>query len=329
MGFKKVFLSFTVCCILCSCSADGETADERFRNEPAEIISSQGETDTEAEISKVEAVDQFTLLYAYDEQEKCLTVDLKNTGEASEMPHNSEAAEILRIDALTSSSSDISSLGDLENVRQIYINGTVNDLSFAENYKALTDVCIEHFDGKLSVEYENPSVKKVSIANSQIEIESIDKWDELEELDISNSDVIVSGRYDGFGGLKRFNAVCSSFENNDLSFVENAPELTEFVYSPLKNIDLKNYTKLASCDELKTLTLSGNITDLGFLAELKKLENLTVITENYLELSPLYENNSLTAAEISCTGYDSGEKAELIEKFPQCSWTIEAYDKIF
>ena len=205
----------------------------------------------------------------------------------------------------------------------------MNDLSFAENYKALTDVYIEHFDGKLSVPYENSSVKRVSIANSQIEIESIDKWNELEELDISNSDVIVSGRYDGFGKLKRFNAVCSSFENNDLSFAENAPELTEFVYSPLKNIGLQNYTKLAFCSELKVLTLSGNITNLDFLTELKKLENLTVITENYLELSPLYKNNSLTAAEISCTGYDSGEKAELIEKFPQCSWTIEAYDKIF
>ena len=329
MGFRKVFLSFTVCCILCSCSADGETADERFRNEPAEIISSQEETDTETKISKAEASDQTPSLYAYDEQEKCLTVDLENTGEASEMPHNSEAAEILRIDALASSSSDISSLGDLENVRQIYINGTVNDLSFAENYKALTDVYIEHFDGRLSVPYENPSVKKVSIANSRIEIERIDKWGELEERDISNSDVVGSGRYGGFDGLKRFNAVCSSFENNDLSFAENAPELTEFVYSPLKNIGLQNYAKLASCSELKVLTLSGSITDLDFLTYLKKLENLTVITENYLELSPLYENNSLTSAEISCTGYDSGEKAALIEIFPQCSWTIEAYDKIF
>lgn len=329
MDLKRIFLSFTVCCVLCSCSANGETADERFRNESAEIISSQKETDTETEVSNAEAIAQMPSLYAYDEQEKCLTVDLKNTGEASEMPYNSEAAEILRIDALTDYSLDISSLGDLENVRQIYINGTVSDLSFAENYKALTDVCIEHFDGRLSVPYENPSVKKVSIANSQIEIESIDKWSALEELDISNSDVVVSGRYDGFDGLKRFNAVCSSFENNDLSFAENAPGLTEFVYSPLQNIDLQNLQSLQSCNELKALTLSGNITDLNFLAELKKLEDLTVITENYLELSPFYENNSLTSAEISCTGYDSGEKAELIEKFPQCSWTIESYDKIF
>lgn len=328
MDLKRIFLSFTVCCVLCSCSANGETADERFRNESAEIISSQKETDTETEVSNAEAIAQMPSLYAYDEQEKCLTVDL-NTGEASEMPHNSEAAEILRIDALTDYSLDISSLGDLENVRQIYINGTVSDLSFAENYKALTDVCIEHFDGRLSVPYENPSVKKVSIANSQIEIESIDKWSALEELDISNSDVVVSGRYDGFDGLKRFNAVCSSFENNDLSFAENAHGLTEFVYSPLQNIDLQNLQSLQSCNELKALTLSGNITDLNFLAELKKLEDLTVITENYLELSPFYENNSLTSAEISCTGYDSGEKAELIEKFPQCSWTIESYDKIF
>lgn len=328
MDLKRIFLSFTVCFILCSCSANGETSDERFRNESAEIISSQKETDTETEVSNAEAIAQKPSLYAYDEQEKCLTVDL-NTGEASEMPHNSETAEILRIDALTDYSLDISSLGDLENVRQIYINGTVSDLSFAENYKALTDVCIEHFDGRLSVPYENPSVKKVSIANSQIEIESIDKWSALEELDISNSDVVVSGRYDGFDGLKRFNAVCSSFENNDLSFAENAPGLTEFVYSPLQNIDLQNLQSLQSCNELKALTLSGNITDLNFLAELKKLEDLTVITENYLELSPFYENNSLTSAEISCTGYDSGEKAELIEKFPQCSWTIESYDKIF
>ena len=328
MGFKKVFLSFTVCCVLCSCSANGETADERFRNESAEIISSQKETDTETEVSNAEAIAQKPSLYAYDEQEKCLTVDL-NTGEASEIPYNLGAAEILRIDALTDYSLDISSLGDLENVRQIYINGTVSDLSFAENYKALTDVCIEHFDGKLTVPYENPSVKKVSIANSQIEIESIDKWSALEELDISNSDVVVSGRYDGFDGLKRFNAVCSSFENNDLSFAENAPGLTEFVYSPLQNIDLQHLQSLQSCNELKALTLSGNITDLNFLAELKKLEDLTVITENYLELSTFYENNSLTSAEISCTGYDSGEKAELIEKFPQCSWTIESYDKIF
>ena len=328
MDLKRIFLSFTVCCVLCSCSANGETADERFRNESAEILSSQKETDTETEVSNAEAIAQMPSLYAYDEQEKCLTVDL-NTGEASEIPYNSGAAEILRIDALTDYSLDISSLGDLENVRQIYINGTVSDLSFAENYKALTDVCIEHFDGRLSVPYENPSVKKVSIANSQIEIESIDKWSALEELDISNSDVLVSGRYDGFDGLKRFNAVCSSFENNDLSFAENAPGLTEFVYSPLQNIDLQNLQSLQSCNELKALTLSGNITDLNFLAELKKLEDLTVITENYLELSPFYENNSLTSAEISCTGYDSGEKAELIEKFPQCSWTIESYDKIF
>ena len=105
--------------------------------------------------------------------------------------------------------------------------------------------------------------------------------------------------------------------------------MTEFIYSPLKNIDLQNYTKLAFCNELKVLTLSGNITELDFLAELKKLETLTVITENYLELSPLYENNSLTAAAISCMGYDSEEKAALIERFPQCRWTIEAYDKIF
>ena len=69
--------------------------------------------------------------------------------------------------------------------------------------------------------YENPSVKKVSIANSRIEIESIDKWGALEELDISNSDVVVSGRYDGFDGLKRFNAVCSSFENNDYDLGDN------------------------------------------------------------------------------------------------------------
>lgn len=328
MDLKRIFLSFAVCCILCSCSANGETADERFRNEPAEIISSQKETDTETEVSNAEAIAQMPSLYAYDEQEKCLTVDL-NTGEASKMPHNSEAAEILRIDAQANSSLDISLLKNLKNVRRMYINGTVNDLSFVGNYKNLTDVCIEHFDGRLSVPYENPSVKKVSIANSQIEIESIDKWSALEELDISNSDVVVSGRYDGFDGLKRFNAVCSSFERNDLSFAESAPELTEFVYSPLKNIDLQNYTKLAFCDELKVLTLSGSITELDFLAELKKLETLTVITENYLELSPLCENNSLTAAAISCTGYDSEEKEALIKRFPQCSWTIEAYDKIF
>ena len=328
MDLKRIFLSFTVGCILCSCSANGETADERFRNESAEIISSQKETDTETEVSNAEAIAQMPSLYAYDEQEKCLTVDL-NTGEASEMPHNSEAAEILCIDALTDYSLDISSLGDLENVRQIYINGTVSDLSFVGNYKNLTDVCIEHFDGKLTVPYEEASVKKVIIANSRIEIESIDKWGALEELDISNSDVIVFGKYGGFSKLKRFNAVCSSFERNDLSFAESAPELTEFVYSPLKNIDLQNYTKLAFCDELKVLTLSGSITDLDFLSGLKKLEILTVITENYLELSPLYENNSLTAAAISCTGYNSEEKAALIERFPQCSWTIEAYDKIF
>ncbi len=329
MNFKKIFVLFTVCCILCSCSGNGETADDRFQNEPAEIISSQKETDAEAEISKAETSDRLTLMYAYDEQEKCLTVDFKNTGEASEMPHNSEAAEILRIDAPANSSLDVFSLKNLENVRQIYINGTVNDLSFVGNYKNLTDVCVEHFDGKLTVPYEEASVKKVIIANSRIEIESIDKWGELEELDISNSDVIVFGKYGGFSKLKRFNAVCSSFERNDLSFAESAPELTEFVYSPLKNIDLQNYTKLAFCNELKVLTLSGNITELDFLAELKKLEALTVITENYLELSPLYENNSLTAAAISCTGYDSEEKEALIERFPQCSWTIEAYDKIF
>lgn len=328
MDLKRIFLSFTVCCVLCSCSANGETADERFRNESAEIISSQKETDAETEVSNAEAIAQMPSLYAYDEQEKCLTVDL-NTGEASEMPYNSEAAEILRIDAQANSSLDISSLKNLENVRRIYINGTVNDLSFVGNYKNLTDVCIEHFDGKLTVPYEEASVKKVIIANSRIEIESIDKWGALEELDISNSDVIVFGKYGGFGGLKRFNAVCSSFERNDLSFAENAPGLTEFVYSPLQNIDLQNLQSLQSCNELKALTLSGNITDLNFLAELKKLEDLTVITENYLELSPFYENNSLTSAEISCTGYDSGEKAELIEKFPQCSWTIEAYDKLF
>ena len=271
MDLKRIFLSFTVCCILCSCSGNGKTADDRFQNEPAEIISSQKETDAETEISKAETSDRFTLMYAYDEQEKCLTVNLKNAGEASEMPYNSEAAEILRIDAQANSSLDVSSLKNLENVRQIYINGTVNDLSFVGNYKNLTDVCIEHFDGKLTVPYEEASVKKVIIANSRIEIESIDKWGELEELDISNSDVVVSGRYDGFDGLKRFNAVCSSFENNDLSFAESAPELTEFVYSPLKNIDLQNYTKLAFCDELKVLTLSGSITDLDFLSELKKI----------------------------------------------------------
>ena len=207
MDFKKIFLSFTVCCILCSCSGNGETADDRFQNEPAEIISSQKETDAETETS-----DRLTLMYAYDEQEKCLTVDLKNTGEASEMPHNSGAAEILRIDAPANSSLDVSLLKNLENVRQIYINGTVNDLSFVGNYKNLTDVCVEHFDGKLTVPYEEASVKKVIIANSRIEIESIDKWGELEELDISNSDVIVSGKYGGFSKLKRFNAVCSSFE---------------------------------------------------------------------------------------------------------------------
>lgn len=329
MDLKRIFLSFTVGCILCSCSGNGKTADDRFQNEPAEIISSQKETDIETEVSNAEAIAQMPSLYAYDEQEKCLTVDLKNTGGTSEMPYNSEAAEILRIDAQANSSLDVSSLKNLENVWQIYINGTVNDLSFVGNYKNLTDVCIEHFDGKLTVPYEETSVKKVIIANSRIEIESIDKWGALEELDISNSDVIVFGKYGGFSKLKRFNAVCSSFERNDLSFAESAPELTEFVYSPLKNIDLQNYTKLAFCDELKVLTLSGSITELDFLAELKKLEILTVITENYLELSPLYENNSLTAAAISCTGYNSEEKAALIERFPQCSWTIEAYDKIF
>lgn len=277
----------------------------------------------------LDTVEQTPTLYAYDDREKCLTIDLKNIGEALEMPENSEMAEILRLDDLTNSSSDISSLGKLKNVRQIYINGTVDDLGFTENYKDLTDVYIEHFCGKLSGLNENPSVKKVSIANSQIEIESIDKWSGLEEIDISNSDVIVSGNYSGFGRLKRFSAVCSCFENNDLSFAENAPELTEFVYSPLKNIGLQNYTKLAFCNELKALSLSGSITDLNFLTELNKLEELTVITENYLELSPLYENNSLNTAVISCTGYDSDGKTALIEKFPQCNWTIEKHDKIF
>lgn len=281
------------------------------------------------EIPKTEAVDQTSALYAYDEQEKCLTIDLKNIGGASEMPDNSEMAEILEIENLTDSSSNISSLGKMENVQQIYINGTVDDLSFTENYENLTDVYIEHFYGKLSGLYENLSVKKVSIADSQIEIESIDKWSELEEINISNSDVIVSGNYNGFGKLKRFNAVCSCFEHNDLSFAENASELTEFVYSPLKNVDLQNYTKLAFCNELKVLSLSGNITDLNFLSELKKLETLTVLTENYLELSPLYENNSLNTAVISCTGYDNEEKTALIEKFPQCNWTIKDYEKIF
>lgn len=45
MDLKKILVSFTVCCILCSCSGNGETADDRFQNEPAEIISSQEETD--------------------------------------------------------------------------------------------------------------------------------------------------------------------------------------------------------------------------------------------------------------------------------------------
>ena len=342
MKLKKVFFSVISCCILCSCSANSETADYHFQDVAAKINSLHKETDInnindvsdkndlgiETEISKVEVVDQTPSPYAYDEQEKCLTIDLKNIGGALEMPDNSETAEILKINDLTDSL-DISSLGKLENIRQIYINGTVDDLSFTEKYKNLTDVYIEHFDGKLSGLYENTSVKKVSIADSRIEIESIGKWSGLEEFNISSSDVIISGNYNGFGKLKRFNAVCSCFEHNDLSFAENVPELTELVYSPLKNIDLKNYTKLAFCSELKVLTLSGNITDLNFLAELKKLGSLTVITENYLELSPLYDNNSLITVVISCTGYDNEEKMTLIEKSPQCNWTIEGYDKIF
>lgn len=338
MKFKKVVFSVISCCVLCSCSVSSETTDDHFQDEVTEMNSLHKETDinnTDAVSDKnnldikTEAVDQLPAPYAYDEQEKCLTIDLKNIGSASEMPDNSETAEILKINDLTDSYLDISSLGKLENIRQIYINGTVNDLSFTQKYKNLTDVYIEHFDGKLSGLYESPSVKKVSIADSRIEIESIDKWNGLEEFNISSSDVIVSGNYNGFGKLKRFNAVCSCFEHNDLSFAENAPELTELVYSPLKNIDLKNYTKLAFCSELKVLTLSGNITDLNFLAELKKLESLTVITENYLKLSPLYDNNSLNTAVISCTGYDNEEKMALIEKSPQCNWTIEDFDKIF
>lgn len=343
MKLKKVFFSVISCCILCSCSANSETTDDHFQDAAAKINSLYKETDInnindlsdkndfgiETEISKAEAVDQTPSPYAYDEQEKCLTIDLKNISGTSEMPDNSEMAEILKIDDLTDSSLDISSLGKLENIRQIYINGTINDFRFTENYKNLTDVYIEHFDGELSGLYENSSVKKVSIADSQIEIECIDKWNELEELDISSSDVIISGNYNGFGKLKRFNAVCSCFEHNDLSFAENAPELTEFVYSPLKNVELLNYTKLAFCDELKVLTLSGNITNLNFLTELKELESLTVITENYLELASLYEHNSLNTVAISCTGYDNEEKMALIEKSPQCNWTIMGYDKIF
>lgn len=348
MKFKKIFLSVISCFILCSCSVNNETTDNYFQDDDSvtEINIAPEEThinnekfvfdknekndlSIKKEISNTETVDQTSALYAYIEQEKCLTVNLKNIGESSELPNNSEMAEILKIENLTNSSLNISSLRKLKNVQQIYINGLVDDLSFIENYNYLTNVYIEHFYGKLFGLYENPSVKKISIANSQIVIENIDKWNKLEEVYISNSDVIVSGNYDGFSKLKRFNAVCSCFEHNDLSFVENSSELIEFVYSPLKNVDLKNCIKLTFCNELKVLSLSGNIVDLNFLTELKNLELLTIITENYLDLSQLYENNSLNTVVISCAGYDNEKKITLIEKLPQCNWTIEYYDKIF
>lgn len=189
-------------------------------------------------------------------------------------------------------------LSQLKSVKELYIGGYCNDLSFIGGMDSLNhlDLCQSYAITDLNDLPYNENVTELVINSSAVKnLDCIYNLPNIEWFQFRN----VDSDYIDFSPLSKLNKIkkleLTWVDVNSLSFIGQNTDL-ESLFLWTNNNKISDCNSLVACTKLKELNLiDSNIDNIDFLRELPELSILNLRGTNVKDMSALPELTSLTS----------------------------------
>ncbi len=193
----------------------------------------------------------------------------------------------LYLDVPGKATADISPIKGLTKLKKLHLECIdAKNALIIKNLKNLRELYLEVIDGR-----------------SEVDLTFLGDLKKLEKLDITER--YSSTRSKGLSSaakLKKLKSLSiSDFEDEDLSFVGEMPQLEELIISYSNNSFAKTVGNLK---KLKTLMLFDMQCDMSFLSELKSLEVLFVFGSYNLDITGISKLKKLKAVSVDLCEFD-------------------------